>query len=435
MTDPTSARHPAWRRRPNWRVTSVALLLALVAALLAPVTQGAPQPGRLAPTVILVSFDGWRADYRTRAGLPNLERLMARGVRAEYLTPSFPSKTFPNHYTIVTGLYPGHHGIVANNIFDAATGRTFALSKRQEVQDPMWWGGEPIWVTAQRAGQRTATMFWPGSEAPIGGMQPTYWRPYDEQVSGRARVATVLDWLDLPAPERPTFLALYFEETDNAGHQDPAGAAVPEALLKADAWIGELVTGLERRNLTGVVNLVLVSDHGMASTSLERVVVLDDYISLDDVRVVDLNPTLGLIPKAGKEEAVYRALRKAHPRLKVYRRGDTPKHWHYRTHPRIPPIVGVADDGWQIMTRQTLQTMRASGQGQVSGQHGHDPRVTSMRALFVAAGPAFREGVVVKPFENVSIYNVLARILGVTPAPNDGDPRVVSRVLETAAGR
>lgn len=416
-------------RRPRRRVLAIALLLLAVGLPSVFAQPPTAPPTDLAPTVILISFDGWRWDYRQRVPMPNLERLIARGVRAEYLIPSFPSKTFPNHYTLVTGLHPGRHGIVANNIWDAATGRSFSLSNRKEVQDAMWWGGEPIWVTAQRAGQRAAAMFWPGSEAPIGGVHPTYWTPFDATSPPSERVAKVLGWLDLPAAERPTFLTLYFEETDTAGHAGPDLPALDAALRKSDRWLGELMAGLEQRRLLDHVNLVVVSDHGMSSTSLDRVVVLDDYISLDDVRVVDINPTLGLYPKPGKEEAVYRALRKAHPRLHVYRRRQTPKHWHYRDHPRIPPIVGVVDEGWQVLTRATVERMKQRGVGQVSGQHGYDPRVRSMRTAFVAAGPAFREGVVVKPFESVSVYNVLARVLGLTPAPNDGDPKVVKRVL------
>ena len=422
--------------RIRGRALGLVVVVALAALALScatqraavPATPAAPAAGGWAPTVILVSFDGWRADYAARASLPNLERLMARGVRAEALIPSFPSKTFPNHYTLVTGLYPGHHGIVANNVWDAPTGRLFTMGRRHEVQDPMWWGGEPIWVTAMRAGQRTGVMFWPGSEAPIGGLRPTFWKPYDEDVPGSARVAQVLAWLDLPADQRPTFLALYFEEMDNAGHAGPELPGVADALRRSDAWIGELMAGLETRRLTDRVHVIVVSDHGMASTSTERVVVLDEHIALEDVRIVDINPTLGLVPRPGREEAVYQALRRV-PHLSVYRKAETPEHWHYRDHARIPPLVGVADEGWQVMTRAQLAALRAQGRGEVSGQHGYDPRVASMRAIFVAAGPAVRRGVVVPPFENVSVYNVIARILGVRPAPNDGDAAVVGRVL------
>lgn len=386
--------------------------------------------GDLSPTVILISFDGWRWDYHTKAPAPNLRSLMARGVRAENLIPSFPSKTFPNHYTIVTGLYPGHHGIVANSIKDPATGRTFAMSKPDEIRDPMWWGGEPLWVTAQRRGLSAAAMFWAGSEAPIGGVLPRYTTAYDASYPGNDRVDQVLRWLDLPNPERPTFITLYFSDTDTAGHRDgPDSQTVRDAIMRADGYLGRLLRGLERRALADRVNIVVVSDHGMAPVSSERVVVLDDYISLDDVEIVDINPTLGIFPRPGKDDAVFRALVNAHPRLKVYRPGTTPEQWHYRDHPRIPPIVGVADEGWQVLRRATVAAMRAGGIRSAGGQHGYDPAVMSMRGLFVAAGPAFGQGVTVPAFENVHVYNALAQILGVPPAPNDGDPAVARLLL------
>lgn len=402
----------------------IIILLALLGAGLAQ-----PVPG-LRPTVILISFDAWRWDYHHRVPVPHMQRLMARGVRAEGLIPAFPSKTFPNHYSVVTGLYPGHHGIVANNIWDAATQRAFTLARRQEVSDPMWWGGEPIWVTAQRAGQYTAPLMWPGSEAPIGGVRPTHWLPYDGAMPGSERVSRLLAQLDRPPAERPTFLSLYFEDVDEAGHEDgPDSQAVRDATIRADAYLGQLTAGLEQRGLLNHVNIVVTSDHGMSATNTDRVVLLDDYISLDDVTVSDINPTLGLFPKPGREDAVYRALRRAHPRLKVYRRHETPRHWHYRDHPRIPPIVGVVDDGWQIMRRGTLQDLVARVSRGEGGQHGYDPRTLSMRGIFVAAGPAFRQGATVDAFENVDVYNVLARILGVPAAKNDGNPRTLRRLL------
>src|SRR5258705_3385497 len=183
----------------------VAVLLIALSAIAAAVQRG-PAVSDLAPTVILVSFDGFRWDYPTKAPTPNLRRLMARGVHAQSLIPSFPSKTFPNHYTIATGLYPGHHGIVTNNIFDTPTGRTFATGKRAEVQDPMWWGGVPIWTVVDRAGKPSAPLFWPGSEAPHDGAMPRYWQPYDENRPAAARIGQILAWLDLPAAQRPVVL-------------------------------------------------------------------------------------------------------------------------------------------------------------------------------------------------------------------------------------
>jgi predicted AlkP superfamily pyrophosphatase or phosphodiesterase len=188
---------------------------------------------------------------------------------------------------------------------------------------------------------------------------------------------------------------------------------------------------LELRRLSDKVNFVIVSDHGMAETSTNRVVVLDDYISLDEVEIIDINPTLGLFPRAGREEAVYRALVNAHPRLKVYRRADTPEHWHYRDHGRIPPIVGVVEEGWQVLTRATLAQRLARGQTGTRGEHGYDPReAISMRGVFVASGPAFKSGVALPPLENIHIYDLMARVLGLTPAKNDGDPEVARTILK-----
>ena len=408
------------------RAALLLVLFVLICGALGAQNRAAEFP----PTIILVSFDGWRWDYAMKAPVPNLRRLIERGVHAESLIPSFPSKTFPNHYTIVTGLYPGHHGIVANTIKDPATGRIFATNKVKEVRDPMWWGGEPIWVTAARGGESAAAMFWPGSEAPIHGVLPRYWTAYDGTYPANARIDRVLEWLDLPGQDRPRFITVYFEDTDRAGHdQGPDSRAVREAIMRADGYIGRLMRGLEQRGLTEKVNVLVLSDHGMAAVDSSRVIVVDDYVSSDEVEIVDINPTLAIVPKPGKEESVFRALEKAHPRLKVYRRDATPERWHYRDHPRIPPIMGVADEGWQVLRRSTVVELRNKGLRGASGQHGYDPVNMSMRAMFVAAGPAFRSGVTVRPFENVHIYNILAQVLHLTPSPNDGATDVARQLL------
>jgi predicted AlkP superfamily pyrophosphatase or phosphodiesterase len=399
------------------------LVVCVVLAIWPVAAQQAPSP-----IVILVSFDGWRWDYDTKAPTPNVRALAARGVRTAGLIPAFPSKTVPNHYTIATGLYPGHHGMVANVIRDPATGRRFDRTNRAAVEDPMWWGGEPIWNTAQRQGLIAATMFWPGSEAPVGGMYPRYWREFDATLPAADRVDQVLAWLDRPPAERPSLITLYLNDVDTMGHwYGPDAREVRDAIVSTDAQLGRLTAALAQRGLLATANIVLVSDHGMAATTKARTIFVDDYVSLADVEIADINPTLGVTPAAGHEDDVFRRLEHAHPQLEMYRREETPVHWHLRGQPRVSPITGVAREGWVVLTHASFdEYWKRSANG---GQHGYDPRVPSMRGIFIAAGPAFKQGAVVPAFENVQVYNVIARVLGVTPAPNDGDQRVVGTVM------
>lgn len=369
----------------------------------------------MAPSVvILVSLDGFHPDYLARGVTPSLDSLARVGVRAEWMTPSFPTKTFPNHYTLVTGLLPDHHGIVANNMWDDTLGR-FTMARRDAVQDARWWGGEPLWVTAERQGIRTAPMFWPGSEAPIGGAMPAIWMRYDGDVPLATRVDSLLAWLTLPDSLRPRFLTLYASDVDHWGHQrGPAAPEVDSALARVDSMIGRLGAGLAARGMSGQVNVIVVSDHGMSATSPERLIALDDYVTMDDLTVVDWTPVGAVTPKPGKLDAVYAALRGAHPHLHVYRRGEVPGQYRFGTHPRVTDLVLIADDGWTITTRDRFASFRAGG------THGYDQTLPSMRAVFLAAGPAFRQGATVPAFSNIHVYALMADILGVRPAPNDG---------------
>ncbi len=156
----------------------------------------------LKPTVILISLDGFRYDYLDKYSPPTLNQLAKDGVRAKWMIPSFPTKTFPNHYTVATGLYPEHHGIIENNIWDF--GVTFGLGKREEVQNSRWWLGEPIWVTAEKQGLRAGAFFFPGTEAEIAGKRPTFWKQYDGKIPNNDRVDQILTWLDLPRGRTPT---------------------------------------------------------------------------------------------------------------------------------------------------------------------------------------------------------------------------------------
>jgi predicted AlkP superfamily pyrophosphatase or phosphodiesterase len=395
--------------------------VAAVAAAVACAGLSSPQqrPAAAAPgAVVLISIDGFRSDYIQRPAARNLRALAARGVRAEWMTPVFPSKTYPSHYTMVTGRWPEHHGVVANTMWDSEIGYTFEIGNRQAVADPRWWGDEPIWVAVERQGRRAAAFFWPGTETAIDGVRPTWWRRYDGSVPIAQRVAQLLEWLSLPADSAPLLVTTYFGEVDRAGHDfGPDAPQTSAAIGRVDSAIGALVHGLEHRGLAGKVNLVVVSDHGMAAVGKERIIYLDDYLDLSQVEVIDWSPVAALAPRAGTDaEAIYARLHGRHPRLTVYRRDDIPERYHYRAHPRIAPIIALADDGWQISSRPRA----AASTREERGSHGYDPTLPSMRALFVADGPAFRSGAVVAPFGNVHVYALLCEILRLRPAVNDG---------------
>jgi predicted AlkP superfamily pyrophosphatase or phosphodiesterase len=380
-------------------------------------------------TVILISIDGFRADYTDLYETPNLDRLIAGGAHAqEGMKPVYPSKTFPNHYSIVTGLYPARHGIVSNSMYDPDLDDTFSISDREAVENPEWWEGEPIWTAVEKQGGRAATYFWVGSETPFDDIRPSYWYTYDGSVPGEERVDQVLEWLDLPDEERPRFISLYFSEVDDAGHWNgPESPETAASVANVDGYIGRLITGLEDRGIFDRVNVIVVSDHGMSQLSPDRVVALDDYVSMDDLLWQDSTPLIGLWPAEGKTQAVFDALNGAHPSLQVWMRDDVPERFHYVGNKRIPPIVGHLDDGWSLA--RTREWAEANPNRFTGGTHGYDNEVISMRALFVAHGPAFKEGVTVEPFVNVELYNVMAGILDIQPSNNDGTPGTLDAIL------
>ena len=384
-----------------------------------------PAEARAVP-LVLVSLDGFRPDYRGRGTTPALDLLAAEGVAAARLVPVFPTLTFPNHHSLVTGLHPEHHGIVGNTMRDPVLG-DFSLGNRAAVADARWWGGEPLWVTAERQGARAATLFWPGSEAAIGGVRPSDWLPYDEAMPYAARVDTALAWLGRPAATRPRVVTLYFEAVDSAGHRfGPDAPETAAAVARVDSALVRLTAGLER---LGPANVVVVSDHGMAALAPERVVFLDDAapaFAADAERVIWGATTL-VWPAPGRLDALHAALSTL-DHVRVYRRdapeaaGGVPERLHFRDNPRIAPLVLVADEGWALTTRADPRTPRG-------GTHGFDVDVPSMAGLFVAHGPAFRSGAAVAEVRTVDVYGVLCRVLGIVPAPNDGDAAAAGALL------
>lgn len=389
---------------------------------------GTPRPApEEAPALILISLDGFRPDYIERGRTPHLSAIAARGVRARWMTPTFPTKTFPQHYTIVTGMYPSRHGIVGNAFVDSTDGVRFRYTDTT-VFLSRWWGGEPIWLTAERQGVRAATLFWPGSDVAIDGRRPTRWKRYDGDLPDTARVDSVLNWLAEPGERRPRLVTLYFSGIDHWGHETgPDSPELNAELPRTDSVIGRLVHGLERLGLTARVNLVIVSDHGMTPTSERRLVFFEDYADSSLARVVEDGPFITIAPSRGvSADSALAALSRA-PHVRLYRSDRTPLEWRYRAgSPRIPAIVGVAEDGWRLTSRGALARRRNRFNG---GDHGFDPASPTMRALFIAAGPSFAEGRVVGPFTNIHVYELMCAALGIRPGANDGSLDSVRAVL------
>lgn len=382
------------------------------------------------PIVILVGLDGFRSDYVAKFQPPTLTRLAAAGVRTERMIPSFPSLTFPNFYTLVTGLRPEHHGIIGNNMFDPEWQASFALGTPQ-VAEGRWWEGEPLWVTAQKQGLRTACMFWPGSEAEIGGVRPWQFRTFDKSLPAAARVQTVLEWLALPAAERPRLITLYFHEADTAGHRfGPDSPETIAAVHDVDAALAQLLAGIHRLGLDAAANLVIVSDHGMAAVSPDRTVALSDIVKTAGVQVDFSGAVAGLRPPPGAVEQVHAELVARQEHFRVYRREEVPERLHFRAHRRIPPLILVADEGWMLIKRPLLD--EAARAGFLRATHGFDPDLPSMGAAFIAWGPAVQRAVLVPPFENVHVYPLVCALLGVPPAPSDGDDRLLAQILSAS---
>lgn len=412
-----------------------ALLAAVLFVFSGSFAVALPRDGiELKPTLILIAIDGFRADYLAKYKPPHLMSLAREGVRARWMTPSYPSLTFPNHYTIATGLYPQRHGVVGNDIYDPTTGGSFSMGKPESVRDARWWGGEPIWVTAEKQGQRTGAYFFPGTEAEIGGVRPTYWKPYDGKVPNFERVDTALSWLDLPPEQRLTFITFYFSDVDHAGHDaSPDSEDVARAVATVDAAVGRFIDGLKARGIYEQVNIIVVSDHGMATVNPSHVTLLDDYFDVGKAERILWGAQLThIFPKAGEEQTIYRSLKEKRPaHTRCYLRREIPARFHYRDSLRIGAVVCMADEGWRIMSRRQFEDDRQKGNNSnhALGEHGYDNRLASMRATFIARGAAFKRGVVVAPFPNVDVYNIMARILRLKPAPNDGSQRAARLVL------
>ena len=390
---------------------------------------------QLEPTIILISIDGARHDYLDRFNAPHLQSIANSGVRADYLQPVFPSKTFPNHYSLVTGLRPESHGLVNNSMYDPEYDMVFSMRKREEVENPRWWGGEPIWVTAEQQGLTAATFFFPGSETAVKGVRPSYWYNYDGSISNRARVEQVLNWMDMPSTERPRLITLYFSSVDDAGHRFGPNSAEVEASFEAvDAEIGILLAGLAERGLKEQVNIIVASDHGMQEVNPHNYFLLDG--SFDEnftEQVVYSREIVSIHPLAGQTDALYEQLTAAIPEDfgLVLRKENMPERFQYTDHRRIGDIILLANPGNIWVRQRWLDELNEADLDQVIGTHGYDNEHSNMFGMFIAQGPQFKHASRVTGFVMVDVYQVMAEILGLKAAANDGNPAVIPLLLET----
>lgn len=370
-----------------------------------------------------------RWDYLARypEATTHLRQLAKEGASARALIPVFPSNTFPNHYSIVTGLYPAHHGIIDNEMFDPDLGEFFRYTTVKSARDNRWWGGEPIWITAVKQGQISACYYWPGSEAEIGGHRPTYWKPYNYyDVTFESRLDELVGWLKRPVGERPNITTFYFEETNAAGHNfGPDSPDLAQVLKQLDARIGAMQARFRQEGISA--NLVIVSDHGMTPVSAERTLILEDFIDLKTIQLESYGSIVSLRPVSGDLEPIARAAEKI-PHAKTYRAEDLPARFRLRDNARIPPLWVLPDEGWRIVTKASQARVRPTGP--LRGDHGYDPAYPSMHGILIVHGPSFRsDGRTIAAVENIHVYHLLCAALGLQPAANDGDRRLVRALL------
>ena len=374
--------------------------------------------------VLLISMDGFRYDYLNKANTPNFDKLLKNGVTSRALIPVFTSKTFPNHYSIATGMYAENHGLIANTFYATDLDKPYAIRDRNAVENGQFYGGEPIWVTAERQGVKTASYFWVGTEASINGVQPSYWKKYDQKVSFQSRIDSVISWFSYPIKHRPRLTLLYFHEPDWTGHE--YGPNSQETILqieRMDSVLGDLISKTNNLSISSKLNIIIVSDHGMTDVYPEKTIDLSSYTDLSSLDVTGAGPTVFISSNSKKLlKRTYNDLKNI-KNAKIYLKNKIPQRFHYRNHVRIPDILIVADEGWSLMPL-------GHGSYNPKGSHGYDNTLDNMKAIFIANGPSFKSGYTRDEFENIHIYPLVAHILGIEPFEKiDGDLEKVKDLL------
>ncbi|XP_019370463.1 PREDICTED: ectonucleotide pyrophosphatase/phosphodiesterase family member 7 [Gavialis gangeticus] len=409
-------------------VPSLALLLAALA-----LGTAAPLPNRHNRSkLLLVSFDGFRWNYDQDVDTPHLDTMVQEGVKARYMTPAFATMTSPCHFTLLTGKYIESHGVIHNMWFNTTSGQKLPYYNTQGVS--AWWdtGSLPIWITAQRQGLRTGSLFFPGGNATYQGEQVSVkkveglWHKYNNETEWRQNIDTVMRWF---TEENLDFVTLYFGEPDSTGHKHgPESQQRKDMVSQVDRTVGYLRQRIWESGLEPRLNLIITSDHGMETVIKQDEIFLGTMsnFSFKDIQfeLLDYGPNGLLVPKEGKLEQVYQALRNAHPRLHVFKKEEFPRRLHYADNPRITPLLMYSDPGYVIHGRIKVQFNK--------GEHGFDNNATNMKTIFRAVGPAFKAGLQTEPFESVNVYPLLCELLGIVPEPHNGSLHVMMPMLRNA---
>jgi predicted AlkP superfamily pyrophosphatase or phosphodiesterase len=382
------------------------------------------------PYLILISLDGFRWDYVERFQPPNLTKFIEDGVKAASLIPSFPTKTFPNHYTIVTGMYPDKHGILSNSFYSYDTKATYRINDREQVQDGRYYGGMPIWMQANNAGMVTASYYFVGSETKIRGIQPTYYYDYDDKIKKETRIKQTLDWLAMPAEKRPHMITLYFSDMDDIGHKYGPNndEQLKKALAALDKNLGDLFDGLEKSKLP--VNVIIVSDHGMANVEAQHQIALEDVLNDSLYRTVSNGAFVSLHPRdAAATEKIYALLKAKENHFKIYRTQDTPGFEYTPISKNWGSLQIIPDFGYYFTSKRTKDAALLNRE--VRGEHGFDQKYKEMHGIFYGNGPAFKNGFAIPSVKNINIYPLMCKILGLAvPKEVDGKLSEMKAVLK-----
>ena len=382
------------------------------------------------PYLILISLDGFRWDYVERFKPPHLSNFIKNGVKAESLIPSFPSKTFPNHYTIATGMYPDKHGILGNLFYSNAKNLTYSIGNREMVEDGTFYGGSPIWVQADKAAMVSASYFFVGSEANVQGIRPTYYHTYDGQIKNEARVTEVLQWLALPVKQRPHMITLYFSDMDDVGHRFGPNndEKLKKVLFNLDQQLGDLFKGTAATGLP--INIIIVSDHGMAPLSTTNLIPIEDIENENLFSVINNGAIVNVHQKNDSQiDSIVQYLKKKENNFKVYKTADTPGFEYSPKNKDWGAIQIIPDFGHYFLPTNKIEA-RKKNPNTIFGVHGYDPEYKEMHGIFYGNGPAFKKGYELPPLKNIHIYPLMCKILGLDIPDNiDGKLNQVESVL------